>query len=149
MGRSQETYNKKEREKKKQKKKEAKARRKEERKNNPEDKGDNITYVDAYGNFSSTPPDPVEKVKANDISVSIPRKEDRQYDEEEDVVRKGTVTFYNSSKGYGFIKDKGSQQSIFVHANGLMEPITEGNTVTFEIEKGQKGPVAVKVKVLR
>lgn len=149
MGRSQETYNKKEREKKRQKKKEAKARRKEERKNNPEDKGDNITYVDAYGNFSSTPPDPIEKIKAGDISISVPKKEDRTDDEVMDVVRKGTVTLYNNSKGYGFIRDKGTQQSIFVHANNLTESIIEGNMVSFEIEKGMKGPVAVKVKVIR
>ena len=61
MGRSQETFNKKEREKKRQKKKELKAKKKEERKANPSDKGDNITYMDVYGNFHDTPPEPPKK----------------------------------------------------------------------------------------
>ncbi len=149
MGKSQETFGKKEREKKKRKKKEEKAKRREERKANPTDNGDNITYVDKYGNFSDTPPPQAEAVDADDIVLGVPKKEDREEDEEMDIERKGVVTFYNDSKGYGFIKDKGTQQSIFVHAKNLLEPIVEQNMVTFEIGKGDKGPVALKVKVIR
>lgn len=146
MGRSQETFGKKEREKKRQKKKEEKARRKEERKANAEDKGDNITYMDVYGNFHDTPPEQAEKVKAKDISLNMERVEAAP---EDDGLRKGTVTHFNHSKGYGFIKDKKSGQSIFVHVNALEEEVIEGNLVSFETMKGPKGPNAVKVKVIR
>lgn len=149
MGRSQETYNKKEREKKKQQKKDAKAKRKAERKENNDGSGDNFTYVDKFGNFSDTPPPPAEKTKAEDIQVSTPKKEDRGPAEDLSVERTGTVTFFNEGKGYGFIRDKSSQESIFVHVNNTTEDIIEGNLVTFEIEKGPKGPTAVKVTVKR
>jgi len=149
MGRSQETYSKKEREKKKQQKKEAKAKRKAERQASGDSTGDNITYVDKFGNFSDTPPPPAKKVKADDIVLGVPKKEDRVDEEDTDIERKGVVTFFNDSKGYGFIKDKASQESIFVHVNNTTEPIVEQNMVTFEIEKGPKGPTAVKVKVIR
>lgn len=147
MGRSQETFGKKEREKKRQKRKEIKAKRKEERKNNPEDKGDNITYMDVYGNFHDAPPEQAEKVDIEDIEIGIPERSAEE--EEQDRVRKGSVTFFNHSKGYGFIKDKQTQQSIFVHVNNLSEEIKEGQIVEFEIEKGPKGPSAVKVVVQR
>ncbi|NVK05456.1 MAG: cold shock domain-containing protein [Flavobacteriia bacterium] len=149
MGRSQETYSKKEREKKKQQKKDAKAKRKEERKQNSDGSGDNFMYVDKFGNFSETPPPPAEKMKAEDINVSTPKKEDRMDPEEIATERSGVVTFFNDGKGYGFIKDKVSQESIFVHVNNTTEDIVEGNLVTFEIEKGPKGPTAVKVTVKR
>lgn len=149
MGRSQETYNKKEREKKKQQKKDAKAKRKAERKENNDGSGDNFTYVDKFGNFSDTPPPPVESTKAEDIDISTPKKEDRMDPEEIAVERSGVVTFFNDGKGYGFIKDKVSQESIFVHVNNTEETIVEGNLVNFEIEKGPKGPTAVKVTVKR
>lgn len=149
MARAQETFGKKEREKKRQKKKEEKSKRKEYRKANPEDKGDNITYVDKFGNFSATPPPEAEKVDIEDIVLGIPKKEDRPDDVDTSRIRKGVVLSFNSSKGYGFIKDKSSQQSIFVHVNNTTETIVEQNMVSFEIEKGNKGPVAVNVKVIR
>src|SRR5690606_34512367 len=103
MGKSQETWNKKENEKKKQKKKKEKEARKEERKAN---KGSSfeIAYVDEFGNFSSTPPDPTTKTKINeaDIQVSVPR---HAAPTQADLIRTGIVTFFNDSKGYGFIKD--------------------------------------------
>ena len=148
MGKSQETFNKKEKEKKKLRKKKEKEERKEERKANS-NKGQSldsmIAYVDEEGNFSSTPPDPKQKKKeisTEDIQIGAAKRETI----EEDVVRTGIVTFFNESKGYGFIKDKDSQESVFVHMNGLMEPIKENNKVTFEVEKGPKGLNAVNVK---
>lgn len=149
MARAQETFGKKEREKKRLKKKELKARRKEERKANPEDKGDNITYVDKMGNFSSTPPMESEKVDADEIILGVPKKEDRVEDDKLESVRKGVVISFNQQKGYGFIKDKASQQSIFVHINNTNESIVEQNMVSFEVEKGPKGPIAVNVSVIR
>lgn len=149
MARSQETYGKKEREKKRQEKKDAKAKRKAERLANPDAAGDNFMYVDKFGNLTATPPEPVEQINAEDIDISTPKKEDRMDEEDTQVERTGVVSFFNESKGYGFIKDKASQESIFVHINNTTETIVEGNLVTFEIEKGHKGPTAVKVTVKR
>jgi cold shock CspA family protein len=58
------------------------------------------------------------------------------------------VTFFNNEKGFGFIKDMQSQQSLFVHANNLTSPIKENDKVSFEIEMGQRGPMAVNVKII-
>ncbi|RYZ96849.1 MAG: cold shock domain-containing protein, partial [Sphingobacteriaceae bacterium] len=55
-------------------------------------------------------------------------------------------TFFNESKGYGFIRDGQTQESVFVHINSLAEEVREGDKVSFEVEQGQKGPNAVKVK---
>ncbi|MCR9155037.1 MAG: cold-shock protein [Croceimicrobium sp.] len=147
MGRSQETFGKKEREKKRAKKKEEKARRKEERKSNPDEKGDNITYMDVYGNFHDAPPEQAEKVKAKNIEIGIPQRSEQE--EAEDAILKGTVTFFNESKGYGFIKEKKTGQSVFMHINNLKEEVKEGNLVRFETMKGPKGPSAVNVEVVR
>ncbi len=146
MGRSQETFNKKEKEKKKRKKKEEKLKKKEERKAAEKDGFDDmIAYVDEHGNITDTPPDPDKKkdeINAEDIVVGVPKKSET---EPEETIRKGKVTFFNDSKGYGFIKDQSSQESIFVHANGLVDQITENDKVTFEIEQGNRGPQAVNV----
>ena len=103
-----------------------------------------FAYVDENGNISSTPPDPKKKKVFNieDVQIGITRQEDII---DENPVKKGTVTFFNESKGYGFIKNTETQDSIFVHANGLVTQIKEGDKVTFEVEMGQKGPTAVKV----
>ena len=66
-----------------------------------------------------------------------------------DPIRKGTVTFFNDSKGYGFIRDSETKESVFVHINNVLEDIKEGNLVSFEVEMGQKGPTAVKVKQIK
>jgi cold shock CspA family protein len=143
MGRSQETFNKKEKKRKeKEKKRQA---RKEENKSNSLD--DMIAYVDENGNIVDTPPDPDKKteVKAEDIQVSVPADEEVEMD----PIRKGTVNFFNDSKGFGFIVDSETKESVFVHINNTLEPIKEGNYVSFEVEMGPKGPVAVKVQVVR
>lgn len=151
MGKSQETFNKKEKEKKRLKKKQDKEQKKEERKANS-DKGKSVdemfAYVDADGNITSTPPDPAKKseIKTEDIQIGVSRQE---APDPADLVRKGTVTFFNDSKGYGFIKDQDSQESIFVHVNGLEEEVGEGDKVSFETEKGMKGLNAVRVKLIK
>ncbi|WP_462280843.1 cold-shock protein [Salinivirga cyanobacteriivorans] len=150
MGRSRETYNKKEVRTKKEKKRKAKAQRREERKENAGKTSldDMIAYVDENGNLSDTPPDPSEKteVDPNDIDISIPKNEDLP---EEELIRKGVVTFYNDDKGFGFIKDKQSNASVFFHVKNTKEPVKENNIVTFQTEKGPKGPVAIDVEVIR
>ena len=150
MSKSQNTFNKKELEDKKKKKKQEKQQKMEERKSNADKRksmDDMIAYVDEYGNITSVPPDPTKrsKVNAEDIQVGISRKGDTDVAEEG---RRGTVTFFNTSKGYGFIKDSKTQESIFVHINGLLNPIKENDKATFETEMGQKGPMAVRVKLI-
>lgn len=147
MAKSQETWNKKEKENKKKKKKEDKAKLKEERKaNNPTGTfEDMIMYVDEYGNLTETQPDPTKKSKviAENIVLGVPVREEA---DENDGLRTGTITFFDSSKGYGFIKCLDSQESIFTHINGHLEEIKEGNKVVFRTEKGPKGLNAIEVK---
>ena len=59
---------------------------------------------------------------------------------------KGTVKFFNDTKGFGFIKDADSSKEYFVHSNGLKESVREGDEVTFDLEEGKKGLNAVNVK---
>ena len=149
MGRSQETFGKKEKEKKRQKKREEKEKKRLERKENSPGGGleNMIAYVDEYGNITDTPPDEDAKkkvvVKAEDIVLGIPQKGE---EDPADLIHEGKVTFFNDSKGYGFIRDLKDQESYFVHVNGLKEDVTEGDKVSFELEKGQKGLMAVRVK---
>lgn len=148
MGRSQETFSKKENEKKRVAKRKLKEEKKEERKansNSGKSLDEMMAYVDENGNLANTPPDPKKKKEINleDIQVSTLKEEDR---EPVEVVRTGIVAFFNDAKGYGFIKDLKTQESFFVHINSLTEPIKENNKVTFEIEMGAKGPNAVRVK---
>jgi cold shock CspA family protein len=148
MAKSQETWNKKEKEKKRQKKKEDKAQRKEERKSKSTDGSleSMMAYVDEYGNISSTPPDPTKKKKINadTIEVGVPR---RKASDEVDATRKGIVTFFNESKGFGFIRDLQSQESIFTHVKGHLDQIKENDKVSFQVEQGPKGLNAIKVKL--
>ncbi len=59
----------------------------------------------------------------------------------------GTVKFFNDSKGYGFIKEEGTNKEYFVHANGLIDKIGDNDNVTFELQEGRKGLNAVNVKL--
>ncbi|HSZ24181.1 MAG TPA: cold shock domain-containing protein [Cytophagaceae bacterium] len=62
---------------------------------------------------------------------------------------KGTVKFFNNSKGFGFIKPEDSGEDIFVHSSGLIDQIRENDQVKYEVERGKKGFNAVKVEVVR
>ena len=151
MGRSQETFGKKEVRNKKEKKRKEKEKKKLARKE-ADKKGsldDMIAYVDENGMLTSTPPDPNVKkkaVKLEDIELGVPS---REAVEDADPVRKGIVSFFNESKGYGFIKDMETKESVFVHVNNVLEEIKEGNLVSYEVEMGHKGPAAVKVKLFK
>ena len=140
MGRSQETFNKKEvRNKKEKKRKEKEMKRQAKRES--EKKGsldDMIAYVDENGMITSTPPDPTKKkdIKLEDIEIGVPAQDPN---EELDPIRKGVVSFFNDSKGYGFIRDMETKESVFVHINNVLEEIKEGNMVSYEVEMGQKG----------
>jgi CspA family cold shock protein len=61
---------------------------------------------------------------------------------------KGTVKFFNETKGFGFIKEDGSEQEHFVHVSGLIDEIKEGDEVEFELKEGRKGMNAIDVKVV-
>ncbi len=61
---------------------------------------------------------------------------------------KGTVKFFNDSKGYGFITEEGSNTDHFVHVSGLIDEIREGDAVEFELQQGKKGLNAVNVQVI-
>ena len=144
-----ETWNKKEREKKKQKERKDKAEKMQERKESAKKNSfnDMIAYLDENGNLTSTPPDPRKKkeVKLEDIQIGVPKYVPPTQAE---LTRTGKVTFFNTAKGFGFIKDLASQQSVFVHANDLSQEIKENDKVSFETQMGQRGPMAVNVKVI-
>jgi len=147
MGKSQETYSKKEKEKKRLQKRKEKEQRREERKamEVDSDLASMMAYVDEFGNITDTPPDPTKKkkvIKAENIEVSIPKKGA----EEVDPVKKGRIDFFNDEKGYGFIKESGTQEKYFVHVKGMVDDAREGEMVSFELEEGLKGLNAVNVK---
>ncbi|KIX19762.1 DNA-binding protein [Flavobacterium sp. 316] len=146
MARPQETFNKKEKEKLRLKKKQEKQQKKEARKANPKLAGEDLyVYVDENGHLTDTPPDPSKKivVDVESIEIGIPKREES---EEIDTERKGIVDFYDTSKGFGFIKEIDSDNKFFFHVKGLIDEVKEGNKVTYELEKGMKGMNAVRVK---
>lgn len=148
MAKSQETFNKKEKENQRAKKRKEKALKKEERKSNSGKKSldDMMAYVDENGMIVSAPPDPSKKREVNeeDIQIGVAKREDII-----EEIRTGKVAFFNDSKGYGFIKETNSGESYFVHINGILEPIKENDTVSFDIKKGQKGWNAVDVRIYK
>ena len=145
MGRSQESFNKKEVRKKKERKRKEKEKKRLARKENDKSSSldDMIAYVDEKGMISSTPPDPALK-ELEGSEVSIPK---RKPGEDTGHEREGKVTFFDESKGYGFIKDSQSQENVFVHVNDLLEEINKGSLVSYELTKGKKGPAAIQVKL--
>ena len=145
MARSQNTFNKQDNEKKRLKKRKDKLQKKEERKaTGGSDFDSMIAWVDENGNITNTPPDPTKKIKvdASTIEIGVSRREDVA----EPAFRTGRIDFFDDSKGFGFIKENGTQDKFFVHVKGLLQEVKEGDTVTFELERGLKGMNAVRVK---
>jgi CspA family cold shock protein len=60
----------------------------------------------------------------------------------------GTVKFFNSVKGFGFITPESGDKDVFVHVNGTIDDINDGDKVSYDVEEGQKGLNAVNVKVV-
>lgn len=63
-------------------------------------------------------------------------------------MKEGTVKFFNTEKGFGFIKPSDSMEDIFVHESGLIDRIRENDKVQFDVERGKKGMNAVRVEVI-
>jgi cold shock protein len=63
-------------------------------------------------------------------------------------MKKGTVKFFNSTRGFGFITAEGTGEELFVHKSEVQGTIRDNDTVEFEIEKGKKGLNAVNVRVI-
>lgn len=145
MGKSQTTFNKKEKEKKRLKKKKEKQERKEERRANSVGGAleNMMAYVDEFGNITDTPPDPDAKkkeVKAESIELGIPKKDPS------DDIKRGRVDYYNDEKGYGFILGLGGSDKYFFHVDNTEGPVGVRDIVTFTFERGPKGLVALNVK---
>ena len=138
------SFNKRELEKKKDQKRKEKQQRKEERKAaGSKSFDDMIAYVDEFGVITDTPPDPdkkKEEVDLENIMVSTPKKEDVKETE-----LNGRVDFFNAEKGYGFIKSLSDTDKYFFHVSNAPANIAEGNMVTFELERGDRGMNAVKI----
>ncbi len=148
MGSSNETFSKKEQQRKKEKQRKEKAEKMQARKANVQ-KGkplsEMMAYIDENGNISDTPPDP-KKAKAfrqEDMEIGVPKQAPPS---EEERIKNGTVSFFDESKGFGFINDSLSGERVFVHTSQLTERIQEGDKVQFEVEMGFKGPNAVNIK---
>ncbi|MBE9490471.1 MAG: cold shock domain-containing protein, partial [Bacteroidetes bacterium] len=67
-------------------------------------------------------------------------------EEDKNTGRQGKVSFFDTSKGFGFIIDSQTQEKFFCHVSGLIDEIAENDNVTFELERGMKGMNAVRVK---
>lgn len=149
MGRSQESFQKKEVRKKKEKKRKDKEKKKLERKDSGSASfNDMIAFVDENGMITDTPPDQTRRVKtdASEIEVSVPKMDPNGPNRKS---KTGRLTFFNEIKGYGFINESATGQSVFVHINDLQGEIKKGDLVSFEIEKGLRGPAAIQVKLVK
>lgn len=143
MAKSSSTFAKKDREKRKQKERKEKLEKRADQKSTKAKSFDEmIAYVDEFGRFTSTPPQQRKPIDQEEIQISISKREET----EDSNIRSGVVTSFDESKGYGFIKDSNSQESIFVHASALTELIKQGDRVTFEANQGDRGLFAVNVK---
>ncbi|GFZ41586.1 cold-shock protein [Bacteroides nordii] len=139
------TVDKRENEKKRLARRAEKQKRKEEKKLSPKANSldDMIAYVDENGMITSTPPTEnikKEEIKQEEIVISTPKKE-----KEIPTVMKGRVEFFNTSKGFGFIKDLSGTEKYFFHVNNVMADISENDIVTFDLERGVKGMNAVNI----
>ena len=146
MGRSKETFGKKDVRNKKLKKRKDKEKRKLEKKDQGKQSLDEmIAYVDANGVISDTPPDLSEKkeIDVESIEIGVPKKESR----EEEGRHEGIVTKFDNSKGYGFIVDSSTKESVFFHINDCTGLVKTGDKVEFDAEKGFNGMKAKNVKI--
>ena len=147
MAKSQQTFNKLEREKNKAKKREEKRKKMQARKEARERgelKQDEFVYVDHLGNFTETPPDPAEKQEIKLDSINLGAAKNQDFDDK----IQGKVTFYDNEKGFGFIKNIKSDDSYFFHFSECEDTLAQGDKVEFDTVRGEKGLNAVKINKL-
>ncbi len=146
MAKSKQTYLKKEKENKKKDKRKEKEEKKEARKTSGKGKSfeDMIAYVDDRGNFSSTPFDVSKRevIKLEDVQLGARIEVEGENEVEGN---KGRISYFNESKGYGFIKDSRTKESLFFHLNNVLTPVKENDVVTFDKVRGPKGMSATAV----
>jgi len=147
MSKSKESFSKKEvRNKQLKKRKEKKERRDEKKENGKQSFEEMIAYVDEMGVISSTPVDLSQKRKVapESIELDISKRNSR---DKEDSLNFGIVSKFDNSKGYGFIIDSKSRDSVFFHISDCIDEISKGNTVEYNIEQGANGFKAKNVKI--
>lgn len=138
------SFNKRELEKKRQSKKAGKQERKEQRRTNKSGSSldDMIAYVDAYGNICDTP-DQMQSApptQTESIAIATPPRE-----AVEPQFIQGRVEYFDSGKGYGFIKNAETGDKYFFHISNAPEGIAEGKIVQFEVGQDQRGPYAKNI----
>src|SRR5688500_5013736 len=135
MGKSQETFTKREREKQKARKQQDKREKMQERKQNKKEGkylNDMIANLDENGNISATPTDTRKERVCNqeEIQVSVPKQEAIQ----QTALKTGTINYYNHAKGFCFINDDETKQRVFLHNSQLSTSVMENDRVQYEIE---------------
>ncbi|MBN2165903.1 MAG: cold shock domain-containing protein [Marinilabiliaceae bacterium] len=146
MGRSKETFGKKDVRNKKLKKRKDKEKSKLERKEQGKSSFDDmIAWVDENGQLCSERPafDNKEEIKIEDIEISIPKGGSRK----NDFVNRGIIKNFEQSKGFGFIQSSNQPDSYFFHVNDCIQEVKPGDKVEYDIEKSPKGMKAVNVKL--
>jgi cold shock CspA family protein len=145
MAKSKQTSLKKEKEKKRMIRRKEKDQKREERKAaGKRSYEDMIAYVDENGQFSATPPDPRDRVelKLEDIQLGARKVSD---EDSAPVRNSGRITYYNAEKGYGFIKDSRTKQSLFFSLNNAPAGLKINDVVSYDVNQGTKGPVATSL----
>lgn len=146
-----ETFNKKERNKKKLQKRREKEQKRDEKRHEASNSSNNLedmfAYVDENGNLSTTPPDHtrVKAVALEDIMISTPKDEPT----DPNALPIGRISYFDASKGYGFITNEKNQERIFVHVSQLADPsitLNTGDQVEYIATKGPRGPQAELVR---
>lgn len=144
-----ETFSKRERRKKKIERRREKEFRRDERRQLPvkqKSLEEMMAYVDENGNLSDTPPDPKNAYKAavEDIVIDVPKA----LPDDPDAIPTGVVSYFDPSKGYGFIVNDRTQERLFVHVNSFAEPTTElsiGDKVSYTPTRSPRGMQATAV----
>lgn len=101
-----------------------------------------MAYIDENGNITGTPSIRLKQkpVQADQIQVAVPKR----IHNPDDQLDRGPISFFNTAKGYGFIRDDNTRENIFFHVNSLTFDAKENDKVTFSTGKGLKGINAVK-----
>ena len=145
-----EFFNKRDREKKKQQARKEKEDRKRERKENSRD-GNSLAqmmaYVDENGNLTSIPQDHTKRreVSIDEIQIGVPKGNGANSVEQFD---EGVITYFNFEKGFGFIRDSKTKQSVFVHSKQISTPVQLNDKVKYIVSRGLKGPEATEVSII-